>query len=112
VGDLASAAGLVRARARSRQDVQRVQTVMRDSEELAGLLAGQMDRQAARLERLLTEADAKIRELEKLSARPAATPMDDERIDPLNLQVYELADEGCRPSRSRGNSASTRARWS
>src|SRR5881396_2914094 len=45
-----------------------VGTVMRDAEELASLLAGQMDRQAARLERLIADADERIRRLERLAA--------------------------------------------
>src|SRR5689334_832543 len=65
---------------------QQVQIVMRDAEELAGLLAGQMDRQAARLERLIADADARIRQLERLSAElRAARPADPVlNADPLN----------------------------
>lgn len=80
---------------RSPVAAQQVQAVMRDAEELAGLLAGQMERQAARLERLLGEADARIRQLERLNAgRP---PPRDPAVDPLNQQVYELSDEGLPP---------------
>lgn len=70
---------------------------MRDAEELAGLLAGQMERQAARLERLLGEADARIRQLERLNAGQGRTVPRDPAVDPLNQQVYELSDEGLPP---------------
>ena len=42
--------------------------VMRDAEELTGLLAGQVDREAAPLEELLAEGGVKIRHLERLKA--------------------------------------------
>jgi hypothetical protein len=78
---------------------QQVQIVMRDAEELAGLLAGQMDRQAARLERLIADADARIGRLERLSAEVrAARPADPVlNADPLNQRIFELADEGMPP---------------
>lgn len=82
---------------RSPVAAQQVQAVMRDAEELAGLLAGQMERQAARLERLLGEADARIRQLERLNAGQGRTPPRDPAVDPLNQQVYELSDEGLPP---------------
>lgn len=86
-----------RAGGRSPMAAQQVQSVMRDAEELAGLLAGQMERQAARLERLLGEADARIRQLERLNAGQGRTPPRDPAVDPLNQQVYELSDEGLPP---------------
>jgi hypothetical protein len=81
--------------ARSPMVAKQVETVMRDAEELAGLLAGQMERQAARLERLIAESDARIRQLERLNAGRAAPR--DPAVDPLNQQVYELSDEGLPP---------------
>jgi len=76
-----------------------VHSVMRDAEELAGLLAGQMDRQAARLEQLIAEADVKIRHLERLSAEVRAARPADRALstEPLNQRIYELADEGVPP---------------
>ena len=78
---------------------QQVQVVMRDAEELAGLLAGQMDRQAARLERLISDADARIRQLERLSADVRAARPADASLgaDPLNQRIFEMADEGMPP---------------
>jgi len=73
---------------------EQIHTVMRDAEELAGLLAGQIDRQAARLERLITEADARIRRLERIEAATPRPPTREPAVDPLNQQVYEMADEG------------------
>lgn len=76
-----------------------LQQVMRDAQELADLLAAQMDRQAARLERLIAEADERIRRLERLSAAAAEprAPTVVDHSDPLSRRVYELADEGLPP---------------
>lgn len=76
-----------------------VQNVMRDAEELTGLLAGQMDRQAARLEKLIADADARIRHLERLSAQVQAARPGDRATgaDPLNQRIYEMADDGMPP---------------
>ena len=70
--------------------------VMADARELADLLADRMDRQAQRLERLIEEADEKIRRLERQQAHAGASH---QRVDsdPLNQQVYDLADEGHPP---------------
>jgi hypothetical protein len=80
-----------------------VRAVLRDAEELSALLAQQMDRQAARLERLIAEADERIRRLERLSA--AAEPegcrapslLRPDGADPMNRRIYALADEGLAP---------------
>jgi len=82
-----------------RQAAERVETVVRDAEELAQLMAGQMDRQAQRLEQLIEEADARIRKLERLAEeasrpRPAARG---EKTDPLSAQIFDLADQGMPP---------------
>lgn len=81
-----------------RQDVRpdRTNQVMRDSQELADLLAAQMDRQAERLERLIAEADGRIRRLERLAAE-ASRPREPARTtdaDPLAARIYDLADQG------------------
>lgn len=80
---------------------------MADARELADLLADRLDRQAQRLERLLAEADDKIRRLERLkvsaggdrgseAALPGGMAAKPES-DPLNRRVYELADSGLPP---------------
>lgn len=77
-----------------------LRNVMRESEELATLLAEQVDRQAARLERLISEADERIRRLERLAAAPEparARPSREDATDPLNQRIYEMADEGMPP---------------
>lgn len=74
---------------------------MRDARELAGLLASQMDRQAARLEGLIVEADERIRKLERLSAAAEAPRAKGEKrgdgADPLAKRVFDLADQGLPP---------------
>lgn len=75
--------------------------IVRDAEELAGLLAAQMERQAARLEQLIADADARIRRLEHLNNAPPPPPprsaLSPGTTDPLNRRIYELADEGMPP---------------
>jgi hypothetical protein len=60
-----------------------------------------MDRQAARLEQLIAEADSRIRRLERLNSAPPPAPprqvLTGDTTDPLNRRVYELADEGMPP---------------
>ena len=74
------------------------EAVLRDATELANLLAAQMDRQAGRLEQLINEADARIRRLERLAATAEAVaarpPTRPDATDPLNRQIYALADDG------------------
>lgn len=81
--------------ARAREATDQMERVVRDSEELAQLLAAQMDRQAQRLEELIAAADARIRRLERL-AEEASRPVvrEEERTDPLSARVYDLADQG------------------
>jgi hypothetical protein len=71
--------------------------VMSDARELADLLADRMDRQAQRLERLIEEADEKIRRLERMQTQGVGTPQYRAEADPMNQQVYDLADEGHPP---------------
>jgi hypothetical protein len=71
---------------------------MADARELADLLADRLDRQAHRIERLIAEADERIRRLERLSGdsvRMGVAPRPGS--DPVNQQVYDLADEGLPP---------------
>jgi hypothetical protein len=72
-------------------------SVVRDAEELLQLLAEQADEHAGRLERLIEDADARIRKLEQLAASGDARTRAEPKRDPLNQQIYELADEGLAP---------------
>jgi hypothetical protein len=69
---------------------------LRDAEELAALVAEQVDRQAARLERLMAEVDERIRKLERLREEPPV-PRQAEATDPMNRRIYDLADQGLPP---------------
>src|ERR1043165_4408893 len=71
--------------------------VVRDAEELLALLAEQTEHQAARIERLLGEADVRIRKLESLAATTSARVRHEPMADPINSQIYEMADEGLPP---------------
>ena len=75
--------------------------VLNEAQELASLLAEQMDRQAARLEELIAEADSRIRRLERMNSAPLKEPVrpaqSGDAADPLNRRIYELADEGVPP---------------
>jgi hypothetical protein len=71
-------------------------SVVGDAEELLQLLAEQADQHAARLERLIADADARIRKLEQVASAASARPRP-ERADPLNQQIYQLSDEGLPP---------------
>jgi hypothetical protein len=82
-----------------------LEAVLRDAEELAQRLAADLDARADRLERLLTLADERLSRLEsggsgmepKTPRRtPVVAPADGAR-DPLNRDVYALADEGLTP---------------
>jgi hypothetical protein len=72
-------------------------SVVRDAEELLQLLAEQADQHAGRLERLIADSDARIKRLESLSAIADARSRIEPKRDPLNQQIYELADEGLAP---------------
>ncbi|MEX2219908.1 MAG: hypothetical protein WD749_14245 [Phycisphaerales bacterium] len=76
-------------------------SVVHDAEELLTLLAEQADHHAERLQRLIADADARIRRLEHLEAAPARhspdRPARADRADPLNQQIYALSDEGLPP---------------
>lgn len=95
-------------------------TVLEDAEELAQRLAASLDARAERLESLIREADDRLRRLEAAGRRmesdvvmveprggpaPAATPaprpavgsLDAEGHDPLQAQVFALADQGHAP---------------
>src|SRR5688572_21676833 len=80
----------------ARPEPEPVREYMADARELADLLADRLDRQAQRLERLLAEADEKVRKLERLTSE-GTRPMARSEADPLNTQVYTLADEGLPP---------------
>jgi hypothetical protein len=71
-------------------------TVVGDAEELLQLLAEQADQHAVRLERLIADADRRIKRLEQLAAAPTPRQFP-EYADPLNQQVYSLSDEGMPP---------------
>jgi hypothetical protein len=70
---------------------------MADARELADLLADRMDRQAQRLERLIAEADDRIRKMERLHSETGSGAARRPDSDPLNQQVYDLADSGLPP---------------
>ncbi len=80
-------------------------TTAAELEELAERLAGKLDERAARLERLIDQADRRIRALEAAaSSAPDLTiqrPPDPLRppsaTDPLHTRVCELADGGVPP---------------
>jgi hypothetical protein len=72
------------------------EATLRDAEELAALVAEQVDRQAARLERLMAEVDERIRRLERLREEPPV-PRQAEATDPMNRRIYDLADQGMPP---------------
>ncbi|TVQ31122.1 MAG: hypothetical protein EA376_11100 [Phycisphaeraceae bacterium] len=92
-----------------------IESVMADAEELTRRLAAHLDNKAARLEKLIAEADDRLARLEEASgpsgaARPnprrrsinggaheeghRATTLLHEGADPLTRRVHELADEG------------------
>jgi len=75
-------------------------TVMADVEELAQRLAAQLDNKAARIEKLIADADDRLARLEQAAAQPApeappATPrLTNQSDDPTRSRIYELADKG------------------
>ena len=73
--------------------------VNRDARELAGLLASQLDRQAARLESLIAAADERIRKLERQPTQPPRSEREAAKdgADPLSQRVFEMADRGMPP---------------
>jgi len=92
-----------------------VESLMADAEELTRRLAAHLDNKAARLEKLIAEADDRLARLEEAAgpsgaARPSprrrsihegareeghrATTLLHEGADPLTRRVHELADEG------------------
>jgi hypothetical protein len=79
----------------------RLDDSLAQARELSTLLDSQVDDAARRLERLIEQADEKIRRLERLAAAElhVRTPYRAEppAIDPMNQQVYALADEGLHP---------------
>ena len=76
-------------------------SVMHDAEELAQRLAAELDAKADRLERLLAEADDRLRRMgESREPKPRRAPAVEQHPgdpDPLNRRVYTLADEGLAP---------------
>jgi hypothetical protein len=82
-----------------------LRAVMGDAEELAHRLATELDAKAERLERLIAQADDRLRRLDApVSASEAKPPRrapsvvgGEDGRDPLNRRVYTLADEGLPP---------------
>ncbi len=82
---------------------QLVDGYMANAEELTSRLAAHMDNKAAWLEKLIEDADERIRRLELIEHRHAqessqasgAPPEPGE--DPMKRRIYELADQGLRP---------------
>ena len=79
----------------------RLEDSVAQARELSTLLHSQVDEAARRLERLIEQAEEKIRRLERLAAAElhVRTPYRAEppAVDPLNQQVYSLADDGLPP---------------
>ena len=71
-----------------------------DVEELAHRLAAQLDNKAARLEKLIADADDRLSRLEQRGTPEHATPtlitptLTNQSDDPTRARVYELADKG------------------
>lgn len=110
------------ALSRVARDRESLETLMKDVRELTRLCAQQLDSRAERIEKLLEQADERIRRLEAASgtgreaplvetkpASPTRTTKSASRLDstrssppefpqdPLARQVYELADQGRSP---------------
>ena len=84
-------------------DRRALEDLMADAEELTGRLAANLDAKAARLERLIAQADERLNRLEDRAAaesrpRPERRPgLTTDDTDPLNRRVYDLADRGLPP---------------
>lgn len=82
---------------------QMVDGYMADAEELTRRLAAHLDNKAAWLEKLIEDADDRIRRLELIEHRQGQEPQQTTapRIepgeDPIKRRIYELADQGLRP---------------
>jgi len=75
-----------------------LRVVVAEARQLRGLLADETDRHAARLEELIARAEQASRRPETLSHSDAAARYaSEDRIDPLNRRIYELADQGIPP---------------
>jgi hypothetical protein len=89
----------------SPSDRRALEDLLADAEELTGRLAANMDAKAARLERLIAQADDRLARLEaspmiEVKPRPDRRPGPPPPVsdtDPLNRRVYELADQGMPP---------------
>jgi hypothetical protein len=79
----------------------RLEDSLAQARELSAILDSQVDEAARRLERLIGQADEKIQRLERLAAAElrVRTPYRAEApaVDPMNQQVYALADDGLPP---------------
>lgn len=83
----------------------KLEDLVSDAEELTGRLAASLDAKAARIERLIAQADERLGRLENQSlseARPRpdrrnAQQAGVEDTGPLNRRVYDLADRGLPP---------------
>jgi hypothetical protein len=97
------------AQAAGRLDPHEVRAAVGELEDLAGKLVAEIDAKAARLERLIAEADARLTALDGAlhqGARPHAARQQAGRpgtagsegfMDPISSQIYALADEGLPP---------------
>lgn len=88
------------------RDRDSIESVMVDAEELARRLAAHLDNKAARIERLLEDADSAIQRLESLAeqakaSRPGAHSAGGAEApsapDPIVRKIYRLSDEGRAP---------------
>ncbi|MBM4108440.1 MAG: hypothetical protein FJ255_06445 [Phycisphaerae bacterium] len=72
-------------------------TTAADLEELGERLAAKLEERASRLERLIDQADRRIRAMESAGGTPAPRPLEAipiRAVDPLHARAYELADQG------------------
>lgn len=86
-----------------------------DIEELAERLAAQLDAKAAKIEKLIAEADVRLAALERAGATPEIAPMRTAEVraearparfvaardldpDPVSREIFRLADDGRSPA--------------
>jgi hypothetical protein len=77
-----------------------VDSFLADAQELTERLASQLDAKAARIEKLLEDADGAIRRLEGVrrdGVDRSANGRPEAHADPMTRRVYELSDEGREP---------------
>lgn len=78
--------------------------LLADMKELTDRLAGELEARSARLEKLLAEADRRVRDLEaardagpREAAPVVVMPAARSRVEPMHARVHELADQGLTP---------------